>query len=487
MKSKISIAACLALLLAISAGCSDNDMLPEESTSTTVQPTRGEVSVPITIALGGSGAEEGGRGSRACPPGRDSRVAPPGTGSSGSDNSHVDDKDNGLEEVKGVNAVRVVAFRRRTSEDTQDFEYDSKNDILLQNLTEEDVDKDDYYEGQPHKHLVAKGNISISQGYDYRIVAIAYNKDERAPYPYYDKKLMVGDNMFLIYSGTKYNDFCAKFAYYMVDEKKGDEENNWRNYFAYGKDDWWQVSERMHDVACLTRRLATIPQLFFGTIHIKDDATRNPIISYTDFLPKASEEDTDNSTGGSGSTGKTEDTGKTDPPVPSLTGTLYRGMAEVVVNIKSSAFDENTNPEWYCLLADNVLTKVGLRDYDDFNHGSESVENTKKSVENTKKKDETYGTYTAVAYQKCETVGGIITLRAYLLPTKTHLAVRVGLNAKPFAKNRQVKAKDVSSADTATGVIVVDALDDLFYLRRNHKYVFNYTSDAGLSMDYTLD
>lgn len=157
-------------------------------------------------------------------------------------------------------------------------------------------------------------------------------------------------------------------------------------------------------------------------------------------------------------------------------------MAEVVVNIKSTSFDKKTNPEWYCLLADNVLTKVGLRDYDDFNHGSESVENTKKE-------EETYGTYTAVAYQKCEKVGDIITLKAYLLPAKTHLAVRVGYNAKPFAKNRRVKAKDVSFADTATGVIVVDALNDLFYLRRNHKYVFNYTTDTGLSMDKnnTLD
>lgn len=452
MKSKISIAACLALLLTLATGCSDTDMLPEDNnTSTTEQPMQGVVRVPITIALGGSGAEEGGRGSR---------VAPPGTGSSGSDNSHVDDKDNGLEEVKGVNAVRVVAFRRRTSEDSQDFEYDSKNDILLQNLTEETVDKDDYYEGQPHKHLVAKGNISVSQGYDYRIVAIAYSKDERAPYPYYGSKLMVGENMFLLHPGTKYNDFCAKFAYYMVDENKEDGEYNWRDYLKKEKDYLGDLFPSVHNVACLTRRLATIPQLFFGTIHIKDDATRNPIISYTDFLPKAPE----------------ENTGKTDPSVPSLTGTLYRGMAEVVVNIKSaalktSALGKNANPEWYCLLADNVLTKVGLSDYDDFNHGSEPVENTQNN------KADTYGTYTAVAYQKCESVGDIITLRAYLLPTKTHLAVRVGLNAKPFAKNRRVKAKDVSFADTATGVIVVDALDDVFYLRRNHKYVFNYTSD----------
>lgn len=444
MKSKISIAACLSLLLTLGTGCSDTDMLPEDNnTSTTEQPMQGVVRVPITIALGASGVEEGNDGSR---------VAPPGVDSSGSGNSHVDDKDDGLEEVRGVNAVRVVAFRRRTSEDSQDFEYDSKNDILLQNLTEEYVDKDDYYEGQPHKHLVATGNVSISEGYDYRIVAIAYNKDDKAPYPYYDGKLMVGANMLNLYNGTTYNDFCAKFAYYMVDEKKGDEENNWRGYLKWKKASYLPPS--LHNVTCLTHRLATIPQLFFGTIHIKGDATRNPIISYTDFLPKAPE----------------ENTGKTDSSVPSLTGILYRGMAEVVVNIKSSALDKDTNPEWYCLLADNVLTKVGLCDYDDFNHGSEPVENTKN-------KAETYGTYTAVAYQKCESVGDIITLRAYLLPTKTHLAVRVRLNATPFAKNRRVKAKDVSFADTATGVIVVDALDDVFYLRRNHKYVFNYTSD----------
>lgn len=444
MKPKIIIAACLSLLLTLGTGCSDTDMLPEDNnTSTTVQPTRGEVRVPITIALGGSGAEEGNGGSR---------VAPPGVDSSGSGNSHVDDKDNGLSETKGVNAVRVVAFRRRTSEVTEYFEYDPKNNILLENLVEKDVENDDYYEGQPHKHLVATGNVSISEGYDYRIVAIAYNKDEKAPYPYYGGKLMVGANMLNLYNGTTYNDFCAKFAYYMVDEYKEDGENNWRGYLKWKNASYLPPS--LHNVTCLTHRLATIPQLFFGTIHIKGDATRNPIISYTEFLPKAPE----------------ENTGKTVPSVPSLTGTLYRGMAEVVVNIKSSALDKDTNPEWYCLLADNVLTKVGLCDYDDFNHGSEPVENTKN-------KAYTYGTYTAVAYQKCESVGDIITLRAYLLPTKTHLAVRVRLNATPFAKNRRVKAKDVSFADTATGVIVVDAINDVFYLRRNHKYVFNYTSD----------
>lgn len=443
MKTKIIIAASLSLLLAIATGCSDTDMLPEDNNaSTTEQPMQGVVRVPITIALGGSGAEEGSGGSR---------VAPPGIDSSGSDNSHVDEKDDGLSETKGVNAVRVVAFRRRTSDATQDFEYDPKNNILLENLVEKDVGKDDYYEGLPHKHLVATGNVSISQGYDYRIVAIAYNKDEKAPYPYYGGNLMVGTNMLNLYNGTTYNDFCAKFAYYMVDDKSDDRDNNWFGYLKKGKDYLGDLSPSLHSVDSLTRRLATIPQIFFGVIHIKDDASKNPIVSYTDFLSEK------------------------DSPIPSLTGTLYRGMAEVVVNIKSTSYDKKTNPEWYCLLADNVLTKVRLHDYDDFKHGSEPVEKYKDK--------NTYGTYTAVAYQKCESVGDIITLKAYMLPCKTHFAIRVGYDGKPHALNRKIKAKDVSSADAPTGVIIVDALNDLFYLRRNHKYVFNYTTDKGLSMD----
>ena len=442
MKTKIIIAASLSLLLALATGCSDTDMLPEDNnSSTTEQPMQGVVRVPITIALGGSGADEGSGGSR---------VAPPGIDSSGSDNSQVEDKDDGLSETKGVNAVRVVAFRRRTSEETEDFEYDPKNNILLGNLVEQDVEKDDYYEGQPHKHLVATGNVSISEGYDYRIVAIAYNKDEKAPYPYYGGKLMVGTNMLYLNNGTTYNDFCAKFADYMVDEK-GDKNNSWVDYLKV-QYSLFDVITTPQNVASLTRRIATIPQIFFGVIHIKDDASKNPIVSYTDFLSEK------------------------DSPIPSLTGTLYRGMAEVVVNIKSTSYDKKTNPEWYCLLADNVLTKVSLHDYDDFKYGSEPVEKYQVAKN-------TYGTYTAVAYQKCEKVGGRITLKAYLLPAKTHLAVRVGYDGKPHALNRQIKAKDVSSADAPTGVIIVDALNDLFYLRRNHKYVFNYTTDKGLTMD----
>ena len=60
--------------------------------------------------------------------------------------------------------------------------------------------------------------------------------------------------------------------------------------------------------------------------------------------------------------------------------------------------------------------------------------------------------------------------------------MRVIFNKDPWILNGQIKAKDVVSSETATGVIEVDALNDVFYLRRNHKYVLTYT-DQGLLLD----
>ena len=39
------------------------------------------------------------------------------------------------------------------------------------------------------------------------------------------------------------------------------------------------------------------------------------------------------------------------------------------------------------------------------------------------------------------------------------------------------------SSEAATGVIVVDGVSNLFYLRRNHKYVFTYAEQKTLTDD----
>ena len=39
------------------------------------------------------------------------------------------------------------------------------------------------------------------------------------------------------------------------------------------------------------------------------------------------------------------------------------------------------------------------------------------------------------------------------------------------------------SSEASTGVIVVDGVSNLFYLRRNHKYVFTYDEQKTLTDD----
>ena len=220
-----------------------------------------------------------------------------------------------------------------------------------------------------------------------------------------------------------YEEFCAKFRDFLNPDDDNDSRDCWGHYL-------WPGIRGVYKAQCLTRRLTVIPQLFYGTIYAASDATKNPVIGYDKYV-------------------------ENDKAKTTLTGTLYRGMAEVVVNIKSKHYSKKVNTEWYCLLADNVLTKTKLTSYDDFKKGDK-------------------GTYTAVACQKFVKEGDMVTLKAYLLPAKTRLAVRVIFDKDPWILNGKIKAKDVVSSETATGVIEVDALNDVFYLRRNHKYVLTY-------------
>ncbi len=439
------MAAVVCLLLSAMAGCGNDDVLSDTGGANTEQPTEGEKLVPITIALGGYGENEQAAGF--------TRVAPPGAGS---ESSGTDD---GIAETSSIDVVRVIAFRRREQmvedepdnskaegTETNPFEYDPNNRIELTTFTEEDRN-DIFYPFSPHKHRVAKGQFAMSPGFEYRIVAIAYKKNEKWPYPYYGSNIAMSDDMLNLKPGTKYSEFCATFTALLNPEKKTDDTNCWAAYLRVTGLTHYSYSPT--NGKHLSRRLTVIPQLFYGTIYTKGDVTMNPVFSHSKYVGEG-----ENKT--------------------SLVGTLYRGMAEVEVNIKNVKKDKAT-PQWYCLLADNVLTKVSLTSYDDFKKGSEPV----SRYSNT-------GTYTAVAYHdaKSESLGSMIKLKAYLLPAKTHIAVRVGYDDNtPYVVNGQVKAQDVVSAGGATGVVEVDALDDVFYLKRNHKYVLTYDDETGKLFD----
>lgn len=461
---RIGMAVGVCFLLALAAGCSSDADLPpypdgSNGDAGMNQPSENEdeiTTVPITITLGGLSGSDG----NANQDGRNTRVAPPGAGSSSS--SGTIGEDYGYAETDNVNAVRLIAFRRRVQNngentatydaavnDIQGFEYDPTNDRVINGKpTLEDGKEDDYLSGKSHKHYVVKGTFGISRGYEYRIIALAYNSQEKLPYPQYEENKVVTTEMLNLKKGTTFQEFKATFASYLVkDDGKTDTPNNWLDYL---KKRYIGIISNLHNVDSLSRQLITVPQLFYGTLYQQGDATQNPIISSADY--------------------QKENLG-TSKPTP-LVGTLYRGMAEVEVHITSAAhYSSKVQTQWYCLLADNVFTQMPLTSYDGFKQGSEPIN----------KHPTKGGTYTAIAYAPFPGEGKGVVLKAFVLPGKTHLAVRIGFDAKPYALNSKVKAKDMMSSEAATGVIVVDGVSNLFYLRRNHKYVFTYDEQKTLT------
>ena len=457
---RIGMAVGVCFLLALAAGCSSDADLPpypdgSNGDAGMDQPSEKDdeiTTVPITITLGGLSGSDG----NAKQDGRNTRVAPPGAGSSSS--SGTIGEDDGYTETDNVDAVRLIAFRRRVQNngektatydaavnDIQGFEYDPTNDRVINGKpTLEDGKEDDYLSGKPHKHYVVKGKFGISRGYEYRIIALAYNSQEKSPYPQYEENKVVTTEMLNLKKGTTFQEFKATFASYLVnDDGKTDTPNNWLDYLK-------KIVLTLNNVDCLSRQLITVPQLFYGTLYQQGDDTQNPIISSADYQ----KENLGNNT-----------------PTP-LVGTLYRGMAEVEVHITHAAHHSSiAQTQWYCLLADTVLTQMPLTSYDGFKQGSVPI----------KKYSEKGGSYTAIAYAPFPGEGKEVVLKAFVLPGKTHLAVRIGLKAYPHAHNYQIKAKDMMSSEAATGVIVVDGVSNLFYLRRNHKYVFTYDEQKTLT------
>ena len=458
---RIGMAVGVCFLLALVAGCSSDADLPpypdgSNGDAGMNQPSEKDdeiTTVPFTITLGGLSSSDG----NAKQDGRNTRVAPPGAGSSSS--SGTIGEDYGYAETDNVDAVRLIAFRRRVqnngentatydaaANDIQGFEYDPTNDRVINGKpTVEDGKEDDYLSGKPHKHYVVKGKFGISRGYEYRIIALAYDSQEKSPYPQYEENKVITNDMLNIKRGTTFQEFKATFASYLVDDGKTDTPNNWLDYLK-------NKTLLLHHVDCLSRRLITVPQLFYGTLYQQGDDTRNPIISSADYQ----KENLGNNT-----------------PTP-LVGTLYRGMAEVEVHITHAAhYSSISQTQWYCLLADTVLTQMPLTSYDGFKQGGEPINNDSKKG----------GTYTAIAYAPFPGEGNEVVLKAFVLPGKTHLAVRIGFKAYPHACNYRIKAKDMMSSEAATGVIVVDGVSNLFYLRRNHKYVFTYDEQKTLTDD----
>lgn len=354
---------------------------------------------------------------------RATRSAPPGS----TDPMHptVD----GEAETEQTNTVRIIAFRcKETQEDVSyhsddgyadsDFVYDPTND---QTVTCSRATTSEH-------RLTAHGKLKKMKGYAYRVVALAYSLTRSLPFSNQLLADVGEENLFTLNlaAHTTLDQFEADLTHVAHD--------SWKE-FRNG------ASIVTHNTHSLSGQLCYAPQLFYGQC---TSVEGNKVIHFHEK--------------------NTADSISSTYP---LSGVLYRGMAKVQLTLKIDKLYESGTLQWIGLLANETRTSVKLSTYDDFLQPFNPIHTTIKKN----------GTYTLVGFVNTGlSVGSTVTLTAWLLPTATKLAIRTfirgSLVRSDDIRNSPIEVSELSSAETGTGIISPDVVDNTFYLRRNQRYKF---------------
>lgn len=364
--------------------------------------------VPITLTLGQ----------------RATRSAPPG--STDPMNPTVD----GEAETEQTNTVHIIAFRCKETQENEgnvsyyndenyadsDFVYDPTNDqtVTCSRATT-----------SAHR-LTAHGKLKKMKGYAYRVVALAYSKTRSLPFSNHLLADVGEENLFTLNLA----------AHTTLDQFEADLTH-------VGHDSWEEFlngqSIVTHNTRSLSGQLCYAPQLFYGQCI---SVNGNKVIHFHEK-------------------NAADSISSTYP----LSGVLYRGMAKVQLTLTIDKLYESGTLQWIGLLANETRTSVKLSAYDDFLQPFNPIHTTMKN-----------GTYTLVGFVNTGlSVGSTVTLTAWLLPTATKLAIRTFIRKGGllrYAYNYPIEVSDLSSAETGTGIISPDVVDNTFYLRRNQRYQF---------------
>lgn len=352
---------------------------------------------------------------------RATRSAPPG--STDPMNPTVD----GEAETEQTNTVRIIAFRCKETQENvsysndenyadSDFVYDPTNDqtVTCSRATT-----------SAHR-LTAHGQLKKMKGYAYRVVALAYSLTRSLPF----------SNHLLADVGEEDLFTLNLAAHTTLDQFEADLTH-------VGHDSWTEFrngqSVVTHNTRSLSDQLCYAPQLFYGQC---TSVNGNKVIHFHEK-------------------NAADSISSTYP----LSGVLYRGMAKVQLTLTIDKLYESGTLQWIGLLANETRTSVKLSAYDDFLQPFNPIHTTMKN-----------GTYTLVGFVNTGlSVGSTVTLTAWLLPTATKLAIRTfirdGLLLR-YAYNYPIEVSELSSAETGTGIISPDVVDNTFYLRRNQRYKF---------------
>lgn len=354
---------------------------------------------------------------------RATRSAPPG--STDPMNPTVD----GEAETEQTNTVRIIAFRCKETQENvsysndenyadSDFVYDPTNDqiVTCSRATT-----------SAHR-LTAHGQLKKMKGYAYRVVALAYSLTRSLPFSNHLLADVGEENLFTLNLA----------AHTTLDQFEADLTH-------VGHDSWTEFrngqSVVTHNTRSLSGQLCYAPQLFYGQC---TSVNGNKVIHFHEK-------------------NAADSISSTYP----LSGVLYRGMAKVQLTLTIDKLYESGTLQWIGLLANETRTSVKLSTYDDFLQPFNPIHTTMKN-----------GTYTLVGFVNTGlSVGSTVTLTAWLLPTATKLAIRTfirkgGLVRLDDIRNSSIEVSELSSAETGTGIISPDVVDNTFYLRRNQRYQF---------------
>lgn len=353
---------------------------------------------------------------------RATRSAPPG--STDPMNPTVD----GEAETEQTNTVRIIAFRCKETQENvsysndenyadSDFVYDPTNDqtVTCSRATT-----------SAHR-LTAHGQLKKMKGYAYRVVALAYSMTRSLPFSNHLLADVGEENLFTLNlaAHTTLDQFEADLTHVAHD--------SWKE-FRNGQ------SVVTHNTRSLSDQLCYAPQLFYGQC---TSVNGNKVIHFHE-----------------------KDAADSISSTYPLSGVLYRGMAKVQLTLTIDKLYESGTLQWIGLLANETRTSVKLSTYDDFLQPFNPIHTTMKN-----------GTYALVGFVNTGlSVGSTVTLTAWLLPTATKLAIRTfirgGLVRLGDIRNSPIEVSELSSAETGTGIISPDVVDNTFYLRRNQRYKF---------------
>ncbi len=351
-----------------------------------------------------------------------SRAAPPEQGDTNGDGTiDSDDLVGGTEEIKSIDEATVIVFRRSdpdvTGKPAGDFVYDPTNfqeGLTCRPKTEEEKAADSEH---ADNYVVEGAQLRKIYGFEYRVIAIAYDGDERAWFK-------LNNDL----DGMTYEQFeMTILEQAKTDETVGSFTHNSGIYNSFKADKF--------------KALFT-PQFFYGYCHTIDSS--DPIIKY----------------------------GTTEEEVnQGVTGTLYRAVAKVEVKLTLGQFQpgQGANFLWYdisqiALLMNNVYTNAPMASYDGFLTPKNPLIQTGENKEDN---------YILIDHERGLDDKKDVTLTAYVLQTKTKLGIAVYKyeTLTTYTNQGWFTAKDLSYADGATGVISPDVQGNEFYFRRNHKYV----------------